>query len=168
MKKLFLLRHAKSDWTGNSGSDHSRPVSSRGREDARRLGKWMLQQQLLPQQIISSDAFRTQQTVEFLTEAWHQDADIQFSDVLYLADYKTMLDLIQSIPDTVQSAMLVAHNPGMDDLVSFLSNKELPFTDDGKLMATCNLAIFEVASNWSAIAKHSLHLTDIVRPQNIS
>ncbi len=167
MKRLYLLRHAKSDWAGKSGSDHSRPISTRGRDDAKRLGKWMMENNLLPQQIISSDAFRTQQTVELLTGQWQQAVDIQFTDLLYLAGYKTMLELIHSTPVTVQSLMLVAHNPGMDDMVTFLSDNAPPVTDEGKLMATCNLAIFDVAASWSDIAKHSLNLRDIARPKSL-
>ncbi len=171
MKKLFLLRHAKSDWSQNSngagGSDHSRPISKRGRENAKRLGNWMAEHDLFPQQIISSDAFRTQQTVELLTEHWPASVDIQFTDLLYLASDDSMLELIQLIPETMEPVMLVAHNPGMDELVSYLCEGELPFTDDGKLMATCNMAVFDVTQNWVDVGRHSLPLVDIVRPKGL-
>jgi len=167
MKTLLLLRHAKSDWNGNSGSDHSRSISARGRDDATRLGVWVQDNNLVPQQIISSDAFRTQQTVECITESWQESADIQFTDILYLASEGAILELIQSVPESVMSIMLVAHNPGMDAIVEDLAQTAPPLTNDGKLMATCNMAVFNVACEWAGVRKRSLELVDIVRPASL-
>jgi phosphohistidine phosphatase len=136
------MRHAKSDWDNQGTPDFERPLNKRGVKNAKRIGQWMLDNNRLPQQIYSSQAVRAKQTtqlvigelLEISTESIHYNKD------LYLADVDTLIEFIQLYKTNANSLMLVAHNPGLEQLVHFLSNKpEMVFQS----MTTANLVIFE-------------------------
>ncbi|MFY8201813.1 MAG: SixA phosphatase family protein, partial [Pirellula staleyi] len=69
-KKLFLMRHAKSDWADASLSDKDRPLNARGRASATLMAQWMQSHQSVPDVVLCSTALRTRQTLELLTENW--------------------------------------------------------------------------------------------------
>jgi len=165
---LFLLRHAKSDWNINVG-DHERPLSKRGRNSASAIGHWMQQQQLIPEKIIVSTAERAMQTCLYLQEGLHNMLDTpDQSRELYLADSETMLDIIAEQDDRTQSLMLIGHNPGMDELLSYLCGGDLPYTDNGKLMTTATLAVIELENGWNHINAAENSLIELVRPRELA
>ena len=142
MPTLYLMRHAKSDWHSAAQSDFDRPLNKRGSKDAARMGEWLQQQNITPRLFVSSPAQRTRQTVLAVTAKLGVNSDeIVFNRDLYLANRATLLKVLHSIPDTTDSVLLVAHNPGMDDLVEWLSPEPPPLSGSGKLMTTAALAM---------------------------
>ena len=142
MRELLLLRHAKSSWKDSSLSDHQRPLNARGRAAAPRMGTLVRQLELLPELILSSDSARTRETVELFVESAQCDAEIQFLPELYHASSQDLLECAQSAGG-VHRLMLVAHNPGMEDLYERISGEHEPFP-------TAALAAFRFNINdWS-------------------
>jgi phosphohistidine phosphatase len=106
MKRLILMRHAKSDWDHPGLEDHERPLNARGQKAAKALGDWMRTNSYLPDQALVSFAARTQET--FARLGLNIDAVVK--ERLYLASPDMMYDhLLQATGDTV---LMIAHNPG--------------------------------------------------------
>ena len=168
MPTLYLMRHAKSDWHSAAQSDFDRPLNKRGSKDAARMGQWLQQHNVTPSLILASPAQRTRQTVQAVTKALDtKDKDVTFNRDLYLANRATLLKVLHAIPESTDSVLLVAHNPGMDDLVEWLSPEPLPLSDSGKLMTTAALAIFEVSGPWAKLKRGEVTLQQLLRPKEL-
>lgn len=107
--RLILMRHAKSAWDSPAQDDHARPLNDRGRTAARALGRWLAAEALLPDQVISSDSQRTQETwaglsltLPPLQPVWQRS--------LYLATPETMVNALRTC--TGRCVLLIGHNPG--------------------------------------------------------
>ena len=124
MKTLLLLRHAKSSWDDSSIEDRDRPLNARGRRDAPRVGDVLRHASLVPDLIISSDAVRAQTTAVAVAEAAGYTGEIAIDPLLYLASPEDMVAVLQAAPDAnTQTVMIVAHNPGLEDLLARLTGE---------------------------------------------
>lgn len=123
MKTLLILRHAKSDWSDSSLSDHDRPLNDRGKHDAPRMGELLRRQNLLPDLILSSTAKRARQTTRLLSEAAGYSGEIQWLESLYAAPPSAYLKACSGLPDSVQTVMVVGHNPGLEELLAGLTGE---------------------------------------------
>ena len=90
-----------------------------------------------------------------------------FLEEIYLADTETLLETIRSVPDTTQCLLPVGHNPGLEDLVLYLSKKRPPLTESGKLFTTANLAVFVLDSSYSQLKQHGARLETLLRPADL-
>ena len=114
MKRLFLLRHAKTVPANPGIEDHDRELLERGRNDAPAIGVYMAGKTYLPDLILSSTARRTVETVELLSEKLPRAQHIEYTDRLYLAGQKEMLAVIRSVAASVSNLLVVGHNPGIE------------------------------------------------------
>jgi len=106
MKRLILMRHAKSDWDHPGLEDHERPLNAHGRKSAAAMGDWMRKNSYLPDQALVSFAARTQETFARLK----LEITPNVSERLYLASPDMMYDhLLQAKGHIV---LMIAHNPG--------------------------------------------------------
>ena len=144
--QLYIMRHAKSDWSGPGTSDFDRPINKRGEKNAIRLGQWMLENNRLPQRIISSAAVRAKQTTELVTNQFSsiEPEKLIYEKALYLAEPDTLIEFIQLYKNEVGSLMLVAHNPGLEQLVHFMTSGS---GAEYRSMTTANLVILEYPDN---------------------
>lgn len=109
MKRVILMRHAKSDWSGGASSDHERPLNPRGREGAAALGHWLREAGLQPDHILCSSAVRTQETLALLKLTPETQTDLRKD--LYLAEpEKIMAALRRSLGEVT---LIIGHNPGI-------------------------------------------------------
>jgi len=123
MKRLYLLRHAKSSWDDDSLSDVERPLNKRGQRDAPMMGQRIHSRGFLPDRIVSSGAVRAEATARAVArEIGYQASRIEREDALYLAGPATLLEIVRRADDTLGSLMLVGHNPGMTDFANALSD----------------------------------------------
>jgi len=165
-RELYILRHSKSDWDSHS-SDHQRPLNKRGNENAQQLAAWMQAQYLYPGRIYCSTALRARETLAPVISTLEIPANrITYSDQLYLAELTTLLAFLCAIDSNEGSVMLVGHNPGLDELVTFLAKEPVPRTANGKLMTTSCLARFKLPDNWCQL-QQSAELISITRPDDI-
>ncbi|MEK9647595.1 MAG: histidine phosphatase family protein [Gammaproteobacteria bacterium] len=161
-KELILMRHGKSDWS-QPVSDFNRPIKKRGLKEAARVGQWLGEQDLAPDLIISSPAQRARQTAVTVSEVMDYTEDnIFFYEPVYMADVSELLDAIATAPEECQRLMVVGHNPGMEDLLFYLT-EEVDVPDDGKVMPTATIAVLETESSWGALEHSSCRLQIIAR-----
>ncbi len=110
-KRLLLLRHAKSDWDADYGPDHDRPLSERGRRDARRIGVLIAGLRRPPQRIVSSSARRARDTVELAMRAGGWSCEVELTRLLYGASADELLQAVHAAPDDVETLLLAGHEP---------------------------------------------------------
>ncbi len=117
MKRLTLLRHAKSSWADSGQQDFDRPLNERGLKDAPTMSQRMLDRGCTPDLILCSDAVRTRQTAQFFVDN-HQlpHETVEFHEDLYLASAGTLLEFIQQTSQSINHVMVIAHNPGLETL----------------------------------------------------
>ena len=124
MKTLLILRHAKSSWGDASVADRDRPLNARGRRDAPRMGDVLRAESLVPDVIITSDAVRAQTTALAAAEAAGYTGAIVIEPLLYLAGPDDVIAVLKTLPDTTAGrAMIVAHNPGLEDLIELVTGE---------------------------------------------
>jgi phosphohistidine phosphatase len=167
MFELMLMRHAKSDWHGHT-ADIERPLNDRGAQDAVRMGVYLNDTGLVPDRMIVSAARRTQQTAELLVQNMMvPESNVIVDRQLYLADIETLCELIELYAREDQRLLMLAHNPGMDYLVSYLASSPPSLSDSGKLMTTCALAYFHLDSLAALKTAGRGELQDLLRPREI-
>ena len=116
------MRHAKSSWQNPGQSDHDRPLNNRGHRDAPVMAARLKQRGDIPTLILSSSARRTQETTTHLLDVFGVPSpEVRFEKELYLASPHSILDLLAEVPDKHTHVMVIAHNPGMEELSALLS-----------------------------------------------
>jgi phosphohistidine phosphatase len=115
MARLYLLRHAKSDWGHHGLSDHERPLNDRGRSAAAKMGLYAARAGIRPDIVLCSTAVRAKQTLSHLMEAGGLDWAVQYEPALYGAGVDTILRTVAHDAAACESAMVVGHNPGFHD-----------------------------------------------------
>ena len=163
MKRLTLLRHAKSSWTEASLADHERVLSGRGKRDAPRMGKRMAARKVRPSLIISSSAVRARRTAKLVAEALQYPAEfLQFEKELYLATAERILELICGQEDKLCDLLIVGHNPGLTELV----NQLLPALSMDNLPTSGIVAMDFKTKKWSEITDIDAELVFYDYPKN--
>ena len=122
MRTLYLLRHAKSSWSDPALPDHERPLSPRGRRDAKRIAEHLLELGIMPGLVLCSTAVRTRETLELIRPALDAAATVKLEAELYAASAETLLERLREVPDEEASVMLIGHNPGLQDLALDLAS----------------------------------------------
>ena len=124
MKRLYLLRHAKSSWKDPELEDFDRPLNKRGKRDAPFMGQRLRLANIRPDLIISSPAKRAGKTAKIIAaQIEYPVKEIQWRESLYDAGTLTLLGILREIADPVEQAMLVGHNPGLTLLAEFLTGE---------------------------------------------
>ena len=160
------MRHAKSDWHSHT-ADIDRPLNKRGRSNAGNMGATLKQMNLIPDKMVVSAAQRTRETAALLLAHLSvAEQDIIIDKVLYLADRETLCENIELYAKHNQRLLILAHNPGMDDIVNYLASTAPPLSDSGKLMTTCAVACFRLQSFESLTKPSQAELLNLIRPDD--
>ena len=122
MRRLMLLRHAKSDWP-DGVEDHERPLAERGRRMSPLMGRFMVEKGLLPDLAMVSTARRATETWKLVHAALGQDIVHKDEPRIYEAGVQAILDTVRQTPDRIHALLLVGHNPGLQDLALQLIGK---------------------------------------------
>jgi len=154
VSRLYLLRHAKSSWKDASLDDHDRPLAPRGKRASKAIGRYLRDHDIEPELVLCSSAKRARQTLERLGPA---GVDARIEPELYGAGALDLLSRLHQVPEGVASAMLIGHNPGMQQLAFNLAGLDDKFP-------TAALATFEV-DRWSTL--ETAELIDYVRPRDL-
>ena len=173
MRRLLLLRHAKTEVDAPSGRDIDRRLDARGRDDAALMGQWLGKQERVPDLVLVSTATRAQQTWEIvaaeLARATITPKAIHL-DVLYGAGPAELLDQVQVEGLSAATVMVVAHNPGLHELGFALaasgdSAARTALTDN---LPTGAIATLDFSTHdWSDVHFRSGHLASFVSPKSL-
>lgn len=170
MKTLFLLRHAKAESVSASLRDEDRKLSARGRIACGQIGAYMQSKRYAPQQVLCSTSARTRETLALLEMDGNTSFPCRFEQKLYLATPGEMLTQIQGADDSVDSLLVIGHNPGMHHLAAGLVEAgHTPLHEKLEIKyPTGSLAVITFdTGRWSAIAPETGTLVDFVLPNEL-
>ncbi len=123
MKRLTLIRHAKSDWHSPVDNDFDRPLNERGKRAAVTMGERLAAADKIPTLLISSPARRARTTACLLArELDYPEQQIVFAAEIYDAALETLVELLGNLDDQVDQLLMVGHNPGFSELGQWLSS----------------------------------------------
>lgn len=162
MKKLLLMRHAKSSWADPDIPDHERPLKKRGRKDAETMGKMLKTKGMEPDLIMSSTAVRAKETAEILAETCKCKKEIIFLDSLYMAEPADILHAIEKHGKDKKVIMVIGHNPGLEAFLQIADGKveTLPTASVAYLTASID--------DWSKLNKgENIKLKKLWRPKDL-
>lgn len=155
-RTLVLLRHAKSDWSGDE-SDIARPLAKRGRRQAPDAGRWLAAKVDGIDLAVVSPATRARSTWDLVAAELDGLPRRRIDDRLYTASDRELLVVVRELPDDLETVALVGHNPGIEDLASILAGESVP-------MPTSALAVITWPGAWSTAGRASAVLRASGRP----
>jgi phosphohistidine phosphatase len=155
-RTLVLMRHAKSDWSGDE-PDLDRPIGSRGKRQARESGRWLAEHLPGLDFVITSPAKRARSTWKAAAKAYGDPRWIDTDERIYTLDERDLLTVLREIDDDVASTLLIGHNPGLDELVTRLTGEQVD-------MVTSSLAVMTFEGDWSDLSTRSCRLIAHGRP----
>lgn len=162
MRILYVLRHAKSDWSATYDVDHDRPLNPRGIAAAKTMGRLLAERMALPDRILCSSAVRTRQTIELAVAAGNWNRTAILEPELYLASPGSAIDLLREQADDAMSVLLVGHQPTCGELVRRLTG------DDPPRFVTAALACIHLdIDSWSEIEPYRGRLTWFSTPKRV-
>lgn len=162
MKMLLLLRHAKAVSASDSLRDLDRPLSDQGRKQAERVGKYLKEQNIALDLVLSSTALRARETTELFLTAAECITEVRYAQRIYDASRQQLLEVVTEIEGDKSKVLLVGHNPGLEDLQQRLTGRFEP-------MATGTLAKIDLrASEWINAADQKGHLDWLVKPKELA
>ncbi|MBF0191092.1 MAG: histidine phosphatase family protein [Magnetococcales bacterium] len=171
-RQLIIMRHAKSAWDTDAASDFDRPLAKRGLQDAPRMGQWLLDQDLIPDFIVSSPALRAKQTILEVCKVLDiKKKAVQWDARIYGAGTEELIEVLTELPKQTRIAMIVGHNPGLEMLVSYLSRHvmDLPGDLDGEagLVKTATVAHLHMPNDWTHISPGCATLATLISPRDL-
>lgn len=162
MKTLLLMRHAKSSWADPGQPDFERPLNERGRQTAPVIGRFLVGRSLKPDIVVCSPAERARETAALVLEAAELSPVVRYDARIYEASAARLLEVAREIAEPAATALLVGHNPGMEELITLL-------TGERERMPTAALAcvLFDLAT-WAEVAPQTGRLAWLVRPKELA
>ncbi|MEO9600087.1 histidine phosphatase family protein [Parasphingorhabdus sp.] len=117
MKKLTLLRHAKSSWDDPVDRDFDRPLNEKGKRAAAVMGRFIQRQGLTFDQILASPAVRVIETLENVESTCGLAMEPTWDRKIYLASSVTLIDVLRGASGDADHILMVGHNPGLEDII---------------------------------------------------
>jgi phosphohistidine phosphatase len=170
VKTLLLLRHAKSSWDDPALDDRNRPLASRGKKAAERIGRYLQDNEIRPALVLCSPARRARDTLAIVRPGLGTDVEVTTDDAIYTFDADDLVERLRSVPSSVDSVMVVGHNPALHDLASLLTGE-----GDSAALAqlrvkfpTGALAMLDLGGmEWSRLGAGQAYLTALVLPRQL-
>ncbi|MBR1219735.1 histidine phosphatase family protein [Bradyrhizobium sp. U87765 SZCCT0131] len=168
MRRLLLLRHAKTEKDGPTGRDRDRRLDERGHRDAQDIGAYMAQGGLVPNHAFVSTAVRTRQTWDIVAKEWPAAA-VDHLDELYGAEPGALLGIVRAaVGDDPRTLLVIAHNPGLHEFALALAGSgnaaaRQALQDN---LPTSGLAVIDFATDdWGDVAFRRGRLERFVSPR---
>jgi phosphohistidine phosphatase len=171
MRRLLLLRHAKSDWSDPGASDHERPLNRRGEEAAPRIGAYLHRHRLIADAVLCSTARRTRETWDLVATEIPDAPPATYVERIYEATPRALLDLLRNAEPGGMSLLMVGHNPGLHELATqLIASGDLG--DRERLrekLPTGGLVVIDFAiAHWSDLHAKSGRLERFVVPRMLA
>ncbi len=173
MKRLTLVRHAKSRWTESTLPDHARPLAKRGQREAVWLADTLARELPEPDRLLTSDARRALATADALQAQWPALSP-EMNSRLYLATPQTLLKVLRQLPDEVEHVLLVGHHPGLSELAcqlvptlpAWLDQK--PSEQNGRLepvlVTAAAVSLTTAIDSWQQLGHAPVHADALLTP----
>jgi phosphohistidine phosphatase len=169
LKRLSILRHAKSDWGDAKLDDFDRPLNDRGWKAARRMGRELKDRGIEFDIVIASPAARVRETLGGLTERLKLNFEIRFEPRMYLATEETLLEIVRDLPESVHAPLLVGHNPGLQLLVLRLTRGGGKRDHVAHKFPTAALARIALpAPKWADVAPASSEIDELILQRELN
>jgi phosphohistidine phosphatase len=165
-RRIVVMRHAKAEQLGPT--DLERELTPRGREDSAAAGRWLAEQQIVPDHALVSASVRTRQTWERVAEAAGWSLEPAFDRGLYAAGPDTAFDLMRETPDEASTLLVIGHNPTIAVVAQLLDDgegDEAAAEDMSSGYPTSALSVFEYDGEWADLAPASARLTAFHTPR---
>lgn len=169
MRRLMLLRHAKSNWSTGL-TDRERPLAARGREAAPLIGRYIAEELLLPDLVLISPARRTVETWELVGPMLPERPGCHHEPRLYESKPARLLEVIQETEPDVHTLLMVGHNPGLEELAAQLTGHGDRYAAArmAKKYPTCGLVVIDFAvEDWRDVAPRGGRLDRFVTPASL-
>ncbi len=169
MKTLTLLRHAKSSWDDTVQRDFDRPLNAKGRRAAASMGRHLRGEAAVFDHLVASPAVRVGETLAAFADGYGRMPEIVEDRRIYLASAATLLEVVRGLPASAHAALVVGHNPGLEDLVLMLvPGGDGPRDAVEEKYPTASVAVmrFEV-EEWADVASGGGELVRFVRPRDL-
>lgn len=169
LKKLYLLRHAKSSWDDPTLADHDRPLAPRGRRACETIAGYLRNEQITPGLVLCSSSARTRETLERVS-AGFEDASrvrVETEDGLYATSAEELLARLRQVPAAVEAVMLIGHQPAIQELALVLAGAGSAIETLSGKFPTAALATLLVPGSWRQLAPGSARLDAFVKPKEL-
>lgn len=161
MKRLIIMRHAKSSWTSGAATDHQRPLNKRGRHASPLVAARLNDLGWVPNLVIASDSQRTRETWQSMQAAFPHPVKEQLDSNFYHGGLTDIRNACAGLAPAVSTALVLGHNPGWEDAVASLSGQRTRMT-------TANAALLQSGlDNWADAIQASWELVDMLRPKEL-
>jgi phosphohistidine phosphatase len=169
MKTLHLLRHAKSSWKDAALDDHERPLSKRGRETAKMLGRYLRREKIKPDVVVCSSAVRATETLAPIRKKT-KPRKIVLEDGIYEAPQQKLWERILTLPEKAESVLLIGHNPALQELALELADAEsrARFPAIEAKFPTGAIATFRLKGAWKELRPNGAALAEFTTPKGIA
>lgn len=171
MKRLTLLRHAKSDWDDPVARDFDRPLNRRGEKAAMLMGRHAAEQGMRFDLLVASPAVRVTQTLDTFFAGFGATLETRWDRRIYLASSATLLDVVRDLPDSADTVLMAGHNPGLEELILDLvpDNGANALRDDVEAkFPTASIAVLDLAiDHWADVAANVGTLASFTRPRDL-
>jgi phosphohistidine phosphatase len=171
MRRLLLLRHAKSERLAPGENDLDRRLTPRGRNDAPKLGAYMVRHALTPERVIVSTAARARETWDLVAAAFASTPPQVYDERLYEAAPQAILQVIEECGREAPTLLIVGHNPGLHELASLLiaSGDVEARQRLNESFPTSGLVVIEFAlDDWTRLHPHAGRLDHFVSPRSLN
>jgi phosphohistidine phosphatase len=165
MKRLYLLRHAKSSWDEAGLADRDRPLAKRGKRASKVMAKHLREERIEPDLVLCSPSARTRETLERVGVG--ERSEVQIVGDIYGASEADLLDVLRRVPDDIDSAMLIGHNPSLQALAVTLAG-EGSETRMAEKFPTAALATLDFDGGWGELGPGVAELASFVKPKELA
>lgn len=162
MKQIFLLRHAKSDWSTLGQQDFERPLAKRGINDAMLISQYIQDKRHSVDAVFCSSSLRTKETFDLCAHSFNFAIEkATYLEELYFGSAEIAINLIKGLNNNLSSVLVVGHNPTMHILLEELTGK----TIDN--FSTCGLAQICIENSWKDLSLKNCELKSFIKPKEL-
>ena len=160
MKNLYLIRHAKSDWSDESKSDFERGLNKRGKKAIFIMAEALKNKKVMPDLILSSSAKRAKLTTKGLAKELGYNGKIKYIDELYMAEPNHVISIIKAIKEKYHNVFIVGHNPETTQLTNMMGNETI------ENVPTLGIVAFQIPiEQWSIFEPKNARLDFFIYPK---
>ncbi len=160
MKNLYLIRHAKSDWSDESKSDFERGLNKRGQRAIYTMADALKKKKVMPDLILSSSATRAKLTAEGLAKEIGYSGKIKYLDALYMAEPLDVISMLKEIKDTYHHLFIVGHNPETTEFTNLMLDQYI------ENVPTLGIVAFELPiKSWNRFKAQKVKLNFFIYPK---